>query len=146
MAGSEYKCVICGQPVSKRKSYAYGDGRACKTHQEAQASNEEKAHAEREAFRLDRSGSSRLGHGGRGGAKHRNQAGGCRNDGTVPVPEMHDGASYLCVRRTLLVRLSKHSARRSRYILSVRVGMLLDGFCRVHRGGLSNVSSFTISG
>lgn len=36
MAGKEYTCVICGETVSKRKSTAYKDGRACKTHTEAQ--------------------------------------------------------------------------------------------------------------
>jgi len=31
----DYTCKICGNQVSKRKSYAYEDGRACKTHDEA---------------------------------------------------------------------------------------------------------------
>lgn len=34
------KCVICGNEVSKRKSYAYKDGRACKEHREAQEAAE----------------------------------------------------------------------------------------------------------
>jgi len=39
---SEYTCEICKSTVSKRKSYAYGNGRACKIHQEAQAANHDR--------------------------------------------------------------------------------------------------------
>lgn len=44
----EFKCVICGATVSKRKSYACGDGRACREHQEAQEAHE-KSEEERRA-------------------------------------------------------------------------------------------------
>jgi hypothetical protein len=37
---NDFTCKICGQQVSKRKSYAYADGRACKIHQEAQETNQ----------------------------------------------------------------------------------------------------------
>lgn len=32
---SSFTCVICGNEVSKRQSFAYGTGRACKSHEEA---------------------------------------------------------------------------------------------------------------
>ena len=37
---NEFDCVICGSKVSKRQSYAHGNGRACRAHQEAQQSKE----------------------------------------------------------------------------------------------------------
>ena len=39
---SNFVCVICGKPVSKRQSYAYQNGRACKIHQETQQANQQK--------------------------------------------------------------------------------------------------------
>jgi len=43
---SEHICVICSQPVSKRKSFQYQNGRACKHHEEAQEVNANKQRAE----------------------------------------------------------------------------------------------------
>ena len=37
----EFICKICGETVSKRKSYVYEDGRACKKHQEALEANKQ---------------------------------------------------------------------------------------------------------
>jgi hypothetical protein len=37
-----FRCEICGCEVSKRQSYQYGQGRACKKHQEANEANNEK--------------------------------------------------------------------------------------------------------
>ena len=34
MAGKVVSCIICGDEVSKRKSLAFGEGRACRSHQE----------------------------------------------------------------------------------------------------------------
>lgn len=47
-----FTCVICGEEVSKRKSFAFENGRACKTHQEAADATQErldKEQADREA-------------------------------------------------------------------------------------------------
>jgi len=40
MPPSNFTCPICGDEVSKRQSYAYKGGRACKAHQEAQEAKE----------------------------------------------------------------------------------------------------------
>lgn len=37
---SSFNCVICGNEVSKRQSFAYGTGRACKSHEEAAAAKQ----------------------------------------------------------------------------------------------------------
>lgn len=37
-----YTCVICGEQVTKPRSYAYGEGRACRSHEEVQKDQIEK--------------------------------------------------------------------------------------------------------
>jgi len=59
---SQIICTICGQPVSKRQSYAYGGGRACKVHQEA---------AEHTQARLDKEEAAR---------KTQKEAAACKSD------------------------------------------------------------------
>lgn len=50
MAATTYTCVICGETVSRRKSYSLGEGdgkRACRTHEEAQVARIQIAEAEK---------------------------------------------------------------------------------------------------
>lgn len=44
---SDHVCKICGAQVSKRQSLAYGDGRACRSHSEAQQETAAKLESER---------------------------------------------------------------------------------------------------
>jgi len=46
MPPKTYICKICGEEVSKRQSYTYKDGRACKTHPQALDSNENREEQE----------------------------------------------------------------------------------------------------
>jgi len=53
-----FTCEVCGEQVSKRKSYAHGEGRACKTHEEAQESHK-KSEEQRELNLKKRTGRSK---------------------------------------------------------------------------------------
>ncbi len=55
MPAKMFKCVICGEEVSKRKSSAYKDGRACKTHDEVQGMNQEKENMRKEKIQKEKS-------------------------------------------------------------------------------------------
>jgi hypothetical protein len=44
---TSFTCKICGKDVSKRQSYAYEGGRACKTHQESQDGNQARIDAKK---------------------------------------------------------------------------------------------------